>query len=530
MFIVLFRRGDAVFASIDGHLSPVDDIAEFVRTHEPQRPRWVWDDTTQWYPSLLSAGISVRHCADLRLRHTILRNSPLVDQGHLDDEQAKRWDHFRVDTPQAPALFGQHEDEPLDVVAEFERQERAVAQSDAAQRLRLLLMAESSAALIAAEMTHAGLPWRTDIHDRILTEHLGPRPKNVNVRPPRLESLVEELRREFNAPDLNPDSPGDLLRSLQRAGLILDNTRSHTLERLKHPGIPPLLEYRKLQRLHTANGWRWMDTWVHDGRYRTTFIPGGVVSGRWAADGGGALSLPAQLREAVTADEGWSLVVADVKQLEPRVLIGMSEDRFMADAARSHDLYQDLVESGVVPTRNDAKLGMLGAMYGATQGESGAMVARLTQRFPRAFGLVEAAARRGERGEPVHTFLGRGSPVPDAEWVYGIPDANGIDPGARDRRSWGRFTRNFVVQGTGAEWALCWLALLRNRLTEISECAHLVFFLHDEVIVHTPREFVDEVSAAVRDAADNAGALLFGSFPVDFPLSISAVQSYAEAK
>ena len=36
---------------------------------------------------------------------------------------------------------------------------------------------------------------------------------------------------------------------------------------------------------------------------------------------------------------------------------------------------------------------------------------------------------------------------------------------ARTRaRDWGRFTRNFVVQGTAAEWALCWLADLRRQL------------------------------------------------------------------
>ena len=41
------------------------------------------------------------------------------------------------------------------------------------------------------------------------------------------------------------------------------------------------------------------------------------------------------------------------------------------------------------------------------------MMPRLTRRYPRAIGLVEEAARAGERGEVVHTLLGRGSPRPD---------------------------------------------------------------------------------------------------------------------
>ena len=58
---------------------------------------------------------------------------------------------------------------------------------------------------------------------------------------------------------------------------------------------------------------------------------------------------------------------------------------------------------------------------------------------------------------------------------------------------------------------------------------HLVYFLHDEIIVHAPRETADEVAAAVEAAAVGAGRLLFGDFPVDFPLDLAVVDSYASA-
>ncbi|OMQ14944.1 hypothetical protein A7K94_0212960, partial [Modestobacter sp. VKM Ac-2676] len=91
-----------------------------------------------------------------------------------------------------------------------------------------------------------------------------------------------------------------------------------------------------------------------------------------------------------------------------------------------------------------------------------------------------------------------------------------------------------VVQGTGAEWALCWLADLRNRLWllgggALTDRPHLVFFLHDEVLVHTPAEHADDVAAAVRESAAAAGRLLFGDFPVDFPLDVAVVRSWADA-
>src|SRR3712207_9100581 len=109
-------------------------------------------------------------------------------------------------------------------------------------------------------------------------------------------------------------------------------------------------------------------------------------------------------------------------------------------------------------------------MSGAPRGERGGMIPRRPRRYPRAIGLVEEAARAGERGEVVHTLLGRGSPVPTGAWAQrpldlgDAPERTGPrDEQDRERRAWGRFTRNFVVQGTGAEWALCWLAALRNR-------------------------------------------------------------------
>nr|WP_221203912.1 bifunctional 3'-5' exonuclease/DNA polymerase [Modestobacter versicolor] len=539
------RPGDAVEVRelADGAVRtlPADELPAFVRDREAERPRWVWDDTTRWYPALLDAGVRVERCVDLRLCHAVLRRSPFVDQAVLRGPDAEGWRALEPVVPGDPALFPLADPaDRLDPAAEHDRQQAALAASAQRGRLGLLLAAECSGALVAAEMTHAGLPWRADVHDRLLTELLGPRPA-PGQRPAVLEQLLAEIRAALRVPDLNPDSPTGLLRALQAAGLPVPDTRSWTLEQLDHPCVPPLLEYKKLSRLLQANGWNWLDTWARDGRFRSYFVPGGVVTGRWASNGGGALSVPLQVRPAAVADEGWRFVVADVAQLEPRVLAGMSGDAAMAEAARASDLYQGMVDSGAVATRAEAKVGMLGAMYGGTRGESGRMMPRLTRRYPRAIGLVEEAARAGERGEVVHTLLGRGSPVPTGEWAeQGVDLGEPADPGGsredrdRHRRAWGRFTRNFVVQGTGAEWALCWLADLRNRLWRLgsgalAERPHLVFFLHDEVLVHTPAELADAVSDEVRRAAAEAGRLLFGGFPVDFPLDVAVVGSWADA-
>jgi DNA polymerase-1 len=547
--VVLRRLGEGAVEAreYDGTTAEVtrlraEELAGFVRAREDAAVRWVWDDTTRWYPALLDAGVRVERCTDLRLTHAVLRRSPFVDQSLLADDETRGWDALQPVTATDPALFPLEDPaDRLDPVAEQERQQAALAASPERGRLALLLAAESSGALVAAEMTHTGMPWRADVHERLLTELLGARPA-PGGRPAVLERLLAEIRAAFRAPALNPDSPGELLRTLQTAGLPVSDTRSWTLEQLDHPGIPALLEYKKLTRLLQANGWAWLESWVRDGRFRSYFLPGGVVTGRWASNGGGALSVPTQVRPAAVADEGWRFVVADVAQLEPRVLAGMSADTAMAEAARASDLYQGMVAGGAVATRAEAKVGMLGAMYGGTRGESGRMMPRLAQRYPRAIELVEQAARAGERGEIVHTLLGRGSPAPTGAWAQravelGEPpdEAGSRVERDRHRRAWGRFTRNFVVQGTGAEWTLCWLADLRNRLWRlggtgtVSERPHLAFFLHDEVVVHAPEHLAADVVEEVRRAAVTAGRLLFGAFPVDFPLDVAIVESWADA-
>ncbi len=511
------------------------DLPTYVTERETDSPRWVWDDTARWYPPLLAAGVRIARCHDLRLGHHLLRRAPAVDQSLLGGAEAAQWDRLGPYDAAEPALFSADDSlEHLDAHAEDARQLAAIATSPESAKLTLLLGAESAGAPVAAEMTHAGLPWSVEVHHELLASRLGTRPPR-GQRPPLLEAVAVEVRKLLDAPRLNPDSRPELLAALRRAGLDVSDTRRSTLRRLDHIAIEPVLRYKQLAHLFQNNGWEWIDQWVRGGRFRPSYQPAGSTTGRWSSNGGGALSIPVQVRPAAIADEGWLLVVADVAQLEPRVLAGMSGDVALSSVARGADLYQGMVDAGAVASRRDAKLGLLGAMYGATTGESGRILADLTRRYPAAFGLVEAAARAGERGEVVRTLLGRGSPTIGDAWHHD-PDDPPPDPDrmAARRRAFGRFTRNFVVQGTGAEWALCWIADLRNRLWRLgsgplTSRPHLVFFLHDEVVVHTPASVVDAVCAEVSEAAATAGRLLFRETPVDFPLNVSVVRCYADA-
>ncbi|GAA1846627.1 bifunctional 3'-5' exonuclease/DNA polymerase [Microbacterium koreense] len=528
------------------------DIADWVARHEADHsPRWVWSDTPGWYRTVLDAGVRVARCHELRSTHIVLEGSMLARSGGYDPGDAS-WGRalpathagdtlFEVDDPSGPPTGIQS------ALTAYARQRAAIARSTDPGRLRLLTAAESAGTLVAVEMTAAGVPWDAEHHDRILSETLGARP-TAGALPTRMRDAADRVREALGDGAVSLDSAPKLVRALNRAGVFVDTTSRWELAEHDHPVIAPLLAYKRMSRLLTANGWNWLDHWVSDGRFRPLYVPAGVVTGRWASSGGGALQIPRQLRSAVRADAGWTFVLADVAQLEPRALAAMSRDEALADAARGTDLYSGVVVRGAASTRADAKVAMLGAMYGATTGEAGRLVVPLRRTFPVAMRLVDDAARVGEDGGVVTTWLGRSSPPPDDRWRHlqaraseQGASASDVERARRAARDQGRFTRNFIVQGTAAEWAAVWLAEIRRRLDAMADAdltseatasgrafarrPHLAFFLHDEVIVHTPESQAEQVAEIVRESAAAATEALFGDFPLDFPLDLKIARS-----
>ncbi|CAN7489390.1 bifunctional 3'-5' exonuclease/DNA polymerase [Arthrobacter sp. LjRoot78] len=548
--------GSPAPGSPEPRLISAGELAGVVRQLEKRRPRWIWHRTQEWYPALLAAGVELERCHDLTLCGAILAHSEFTahtdyarNAEKLTQDDDSQQPPRTLQPPPQPAHQGalfedsglsrQPRHSPEELRTEFAAQQEALGQAgtdaNRRQRLQLLLAAESAGAMIAAEMQHTGVPWREELHEQILADYLGPRPP-LGHRPAKLEALNTELRRLLNSPSLNPDSPQDLMRALHRNGIEVKTTRQWELKESSHPAIEPLLAYKKLSRLHAANGWAWLDAWVNNGRFQPEYVVGGVVSGRWASRGGGALQIPRQIRGAVHADPGHKLIVADASQLEPRVLVALAQDSKMAEAARDKDLYAGIAAQGFGGDRAKAKVALLGAIYGATTGESGRLMPQLTRTYPRAVGFVEQAARDGEAGGTVTSRLGRSSPPPSDRWLQSQQSTTAEEQRRADAvaRSRGRFTRNFVVQGSAADWAACWLAELRRRLRAMRSAGgtagELVFFLHDEVMVHCPDDSVDACIGAIEEAAAAAKELLFGRIPVEFPVSVAVVDSYDNAK
>ncbi len=513
-------------------------LVEAVRSR-PEVERWVWRSTTEIYRPLLAAGVRVERCYDVQAAEALLIGHEQGQSGQARSLAAAwaRLHHLPVpeDAPARaadtePSLFDSAPvplppgvDEFAALLAVYAGQLARTAQTEHPDRMRLLLAAESAGMLVAAEMSQAGIPWRADIHRELLDTLLGERFPG-GLEPRRMAELAEEVSRAFGV-RVRPDLPAEIVRAFARAGVEVSSTRKWELQRIDHPAVAPLLAYKSLYRVHTAHGWSWLDQWVHGGRFRPEYLPGGTVSGRWTTNGGGALQIPKIIRQAIRADPGWTLVVADAAQMEPRVLAAVSRDPALMDAAgRREDLYADLAARGFGGDRARAKLALLGAIYGQTSGDALTHLAALRRRYPAAVAYVDDAAHAGVEGRLVRTWLGRTCPpVPAEENLSGFTGT----PAARAR---GRFTRNFVVQGSAADWALLVLAGLRRSIAQAGLRAELVFFQHDEVIVHCPAPEAATVVAAIATAADTAGLLAFGPTPVRFPFTTAVVDCYGDAK
>ncbi|MFD4032819.1 bifunctional 3'-5' exonuclease/DNA polymerase [Streptomyces sp. NPDC058637] len=534
------------------------DLVESVRSR-PDVVRWVWRSTAEIYPRLLAAGVRVERCYDMECAELLL----LGHEGRLGEPRSAAAAWARLcnapvppDPPPRSAEPGSQSslfepragtDVPFEALLQVYAEQ--LRRHDAAEhpgRMRLLTAAESAGMLVAAEMNRSGLPWRADVHREVLGELLGERYAGGG-EPRRLAEASDEVSAAFGR-RVRPDLPADVVKAFAQAGIKVKSTRRWELEGLDHPAVEPLIRYKKLYRIWTAHGWGWLQDWVREGRFRPEYQPGGTVSGRWTTNGGGALQIPKVIRQAVVADEGWRLVVADADQMEPRVLAAISRDRgLMEVAGHEGDLYKALSDRAFQGDREHAKLALLSAVYGQTSGDGLKNLAALRRRFPLAVAYVDDAAKAGEEGRLVRTWLGRTSPPAAGageDEEAGIPQESeetppaessgeyGFTPGyaSSNTRARGRFTRNFVVQGSAADWALLLLAALRQTLAAGGMRAELVFFQHDEVIVHCPADEAPAVVEAIREAGELAGRIAFGETPVRFPFTTVVVERYSDAK
>ncbi len=532
-----------------------DPLDLFLEIDQVLKPRWVWWDRTT-ATILAENDIAVSRCWDILTVHRLLvggwrtsvghswavlndldldtipvmgqldllshtpdegddPDNPVRSDGHIRPEWVDGGWHSSTERMQAWA--------GLTFTAATMQQTLLEQRADPA-RAQSTAHSESAAELLCAELAHHGLPVDEAEAVRIIAEAAGPRPDT------RSDEVAEQDRRDAEVlkhltprRNVNLRNPGEVKSMLRSAGFDLPDTRAWRLEKLRDtsPLIDALLTWRKAERIATTYGYSWLDEHVSGGRLRGEWSSSDGAAGRMTASAG-LHNLPAPMRPAVAADPGYSFVRADLGQIEPRVLAAVSGDHALIAATADADLYQPVAKRLGVE-RDIAKVAVLGAMYGATTGESAGALRGLQQNYPVAMELLEAAAQDGKLGNDIFTIGGRLVRMGNGS----SPDGD-IDRAIAAAAARGRYARNALIQGAAAEFFKVWAIIVRRRAQRFE--SRVVLCLHDELLVHSPTEHAETVATLVADAVTEAAFYWSPPSEVRFLADVSIIQRWSEAK
>jgi DNA polymerase I len=416
-----------------------------------------------------------------------------------DPDRIPRWARLALDTAESQrAALGRRGDTPMGI---------ATARS------------ESTAELLCAELSADGLPMDLIAAQRVLTDIIGPRPRDeAHAAAMRAARDAEVLRHAPDGMTADLRSPVQVRSLLAAAGVDVPDTRAWRLEQFREsiPLIAALLEWRKAERIATTYGYAWLDEHLgEDGRLRGSWTGSDGAAGRMTASSG-LHNMPAAMRHAVIAAPGHALVRADLGQIEPRVLAAVTGDPALAAAAAADDLYLP-VASALGVDRPTAKVAMIAAMYGQTTGHGGQVLRRMRAAYPVAMGYLDAADRSARAGRELRTYGGRRIPM------SGGPGDSPARVAAR-----GRYGRNALIQGAAAELFKMWAVTVRAR--GLSLGARIVLCLHDELLVHGPAGQAEATARLVGECLDETARRWSPGGQVRFTADISIVRSWADAK
>jgi DNA polymerase I len=523
---------------------------EVRRADEALRPRWVvWSGQTA--ARLVGHGVRPATCWDITAAHRLLFGGWRADP-------ALAWARLHgLDTGTMPGdgpldLFGMDDGDGSDPVAPDghlrpewvsggwsdtpERMARWAALARTAGRLQQAALGrledrptavatarcESTAELLCAELSADGLPMDLAIAEQVLAPIIGPRPRSeAEAAALRAARDAEVLRHAPPGVTADLRSPAQVRSLLARVGVDVPDTRAGRLREMRdaHPLVGALLQWRKAERIATTYGYAWLDEHLGaDGRLRGAWTGSDGAAGRMTASAG-LHNMPAALRPAVVAADGHMFIRADLGQIEPRVLAAVSGDRALVAAARSDDLYAPVAgQLGV--DRSVAKVAVLGAMYGQTTGHGAQALRRLNAAYPVAMAYLDAADRAGRAGRDLRTHGGR---------RIMLAPAPGQEPRSSSRvAAYGRYARNAMIQGAAAELFKMWAVIVRARCAHLG--ARIVLCLHDELLVHSPREHAETVSRLLDECLREAAQRWAPGCRVRFVSDTTIVRSWSDAK
>ena len=302
------------------------------------------------------------------------------------------------------------------------------------------------------------------------------------------------------------------------------STSADVLEKMReeHPIINDILEYRQLYKLKTtyADG---LSVYIReDNRIHSKFNQTITATGRISSTEPNLQNIPIRMelgrliRKVFIPREGCVFLDADYSQIELRILAHMSEDKNLIEAYKQEQDIHRMTASQVfhVPfeevtpqLRSNAKAVNFGIVYGISsfglsqdlsisRKEAAEYIEKYFETYPGVKEYLNSLVNMAKTKGYVTTMYNRIRPVPE------IKSANFM------QRSFGeRIAMNSPIQGTAADIIKIAMIRVHHALLEKKLKSRLILQIHDELLIETYEEELDQVKEILLTEMSNAAQL-----------------------
>ncbi len=320
------------------------------------------------------------------------------------------------------------------------------------------------------------------------------------------------------------------------------STNVDVLNKLKgdYPIVADVLEYRQVAKLKSTYADGLASYIQEDGRIHGTFNQTITATGRISSTEPNLQNIPMRtelgrrIRKVFIPKEDYVFVDADYSQIELRVLAHFSGDEKLIQAYRENQDIHALTASQVfgVPMgkvddlmRRNAKAVNFGIVYGISafglsedlaisRKEATEYIESYFKTYPGIKAFLDGAVETAKETGMVKTMYGRIRQIPE------LSSSNFM------QRSFGeRIAMNSPIQGTAADIIKIAMIRVHERLQREQLKSTLILQIHDELLVETHKDEVEQVKQIIQEEMMQAANL-----SVPLVVSLSVGKNWYEAK
>ena len=294
------------------------------------------------------------------------------------------------------------------------------------------------------------------------------------------------------------------------------STAADVLEKLaqQQPIIKDILEYRQLAKLKStyADGLAGMID--KDGRIHSTFNQTITATGRLSSTEPNLQNIPIrmelgrEIRKVFVPQEGYVFLDADYSQIELRVLAHMSQDKHLIEAYRENADIHRTTASLVFHTpfeevtdlqRRNAKAVNFGIIYGISgfglsrdlnisKKEAEQYIKDYFAMYDRVKEYMDSLVEMGKTKGYVSSLFGRRRPIPELK-----------SKNFMQRQFGERIAMNSPIQGTAADIIKIAMNHVHDRLIKEGCRSRLILQIHDELLIETHPEEIEQVKKILQE-------------------------------